>query len=613
MILKRLLPSLLLATVALPLFAQNDAALVTDIVATPNYFVTVLSGVLLALGFQFLLTALSVAVGITATPNLKESYAHAKYGPSDRSDDNNKWNETNDTSNTGVVLSTAFGAWNVLTVALSLFAATVLALNITPILNPAIAVTLSLVIWAAFYMLMFWLEGRFLGTMLGSLISTATSGLRAAGESLRSMFAPSPSTEIQKVADNTIEKLRAEFSSSFDTDGINQTLENFLNKVENKTPDYRQIKQDLKEVFSEASSSGSSSPATWTAIQGVVNKVIDEGGNSNSKDLGAQFQDILDRVKSEFDLEQSQNGNTAPTPRGSRVDTPRGASVRINQSGSRSSNRSVHADLGSSVQPAAQNQSGDQREPQNGGAAAPYLQKFTDWLQGATPDSFDATRLQPTLQKLINDPNGTLRDLKGYAGQIDRSTIVNAIANNTALERSQVDGYADRVFGALQNLQTQVGSDHPSGQALPQRLLTQFEGTVRNFIDSTDDPRLNYDSLQRDFERMLNNPADSLDIIKARLNTYDRNTLVSVLTNNSRLSRSDIDEVANRVELAQGKVKDQIQQIEDTARSTMKNLERRAVIQAEHARKTALSAAWWLVATIIVSGVAAVLGGMTNF
>ena len=69
--------SMLLGTGSL--LAQDDVALVTDIVATPNYFLVVLFGVMLAIGFQFLLTSLSVAIGVSAIPNLKKTYAEARY------------------------------------------------------------------------------------------------------------------------------------------------------------------------------------------------------------------------------------------------------------------------------------------------------------------------------------------------------------------------------------------------------------------------------------------------------------------------------------------------------------------------------------------------------
>ena len=69
--------SLSILSILTPLgtFAQvGDTAIVLE---ETNFFVCIVAGVLLALGFQLLLTSLSVAGGITAVGNIRKS-AHKK-------------------------------------------------------------------------------------------------------------------------------------------------------------------------------------------------------------------------------------------------------------------------------------------------------------------------------------------------------------------------------------------------------------------------------------------------------------------------------------------------------------------------------------------------------
>src|SRR5690606_30394136 len=91
----------------------------TESIITLHFFIAILDGVLLALGFQFILTARSVALGITAIGDLKESYVENKYKLKDDDDD--------DGMDTGTMITTGFGLWSVITVGLSLFGATALA------------------------------------------------------------------------------------------------------------------------------------------------------------------------------------------------------------------------------------------------------------------------------------------------------------------------------------------------------------------------------------------------------------------------------------------------------------------------------------------------------
>lgn len=564
------------------MLAQNNTALVTDIVATPNYFLVVLFGVMLAIGFQFLLTSLSVAIGVSAIPDLKKTYAHARYGKSDNGDSDDNWNETDDSAPTGVMVSSALGIWNVVTAAISLFGATALALTLTPIVTTTIAITLGLTIWAVFYLLMFYFEGKMVGTAIGGLISTAVSGLRAGGEAVKNMFTPSPASQVESVATTTIEKLRKEMDATFDTDGISKAIDNFTNTVGKKldnnlgsVPSYDKIKADLKEVVKAGGNQ--SNPAKWTAIQSAIQSAIDSNDNdddndsSEQSDKKKQLQELLAEAKKAINSDGGDNGG-----RGSILEKAR-----------------------------------------------EYEGKVTAYLEKAAPEEFDTEQLVTNLKKLASDPKGGSQGLTEQFGQIDQDVIVKAISKNTSLDKEQVESYVQKASDALS---TFMGSSDDAGKdgqlsvkggakIVSQKataLLDGLEGSIASFIDGTDDPRLNYSDLKNDFVKMFNNPNESVDIISKRLDSYDRDTLVSVLTNNSRLSRADINNVVTQVEDARTQVKDQIQTIKDKANSAMNQTARRAAIEADHARKTAVAASWWLFTAIVASGVAAVFGAITG-
>ena len=551
--------ALLLLTASLS--AQN-VPVVTEIEANENYLVTVLIGVMLAIGFQFLLTSLATAIGLTATPNLKETWAHSKYSSSE--DDEKNWNDHSEGTNIGVLVSTGLGVFNVITACLSLFGATALALTLTHVVTPAISITLALAIWAIFYLLMYYFEGRLFGTLIGGLIGTATSGLKAGAESIKQIVTPSPAGQIQNVADNTIEKLRKEMTSAFDNSEVSNTVDRFLDRVENDLPSYDKLKADLKEIAQSGNSGGGGNPATWTALQGVVNKAIDENGGDQAKnDKIAKLKNLVKELQEEAKSDSTNMGTY-------------GAS-------------------------------------QQGGGTQKYLDKLTDYVQNATPDSFDAEKLRTQLTEFANDPQGNTANLREELKGLDKNKVVDLISQNTSLEKSQVENYANQVTGILQTIQEKLptgGGSGSGGGAMikPGDVAKRAESSIANFVNSTDDPRLNYADLKRDFQAILNNPGDTLDIVRARLNNYDRDTLISVLTNNPRINRSDINRIADQVESSRNDVLQQVQTIQDKALATAKQVERRAVIQAEHARKAAVAASWWLFTSIVASAVAAILG-----
>lgn len=557
--------------------AAQDTALVTDIVATPNYFVTVLFGVMLAIGFQFLLTSLSLAIGVSAIPNLKESYVESRYGSND-SDNDRDWNETKESTDTGVVISSAFGVWNVLTAAVSLFGATALALTLTPVVTTTIAITLGLTIWAVFYLLMFYLEGKMVGTAIGSLINTAVSGLRAGADTVKSIFTPSPTSQVQSVADNTIEKFRQEMTATFDTDGIAEAINNFTQKVGNKVdnatdkitnkiegvPSYDKLKADLQETLSKAHKDSGSNPAKWTAIQSAIQTAIDQSDSDDESNDG-QKKDRVAQLKQLVAQFQSGSG------------------------------------------------SGRQNGVQLPSTYDEYVGKLNEWLENATPDDFDTDQLKTQVQGFFNDPQGTSTAVLDRVKKMDKKTVVDVLTKNTSLQREQVEQYADKVTEVLSQLQSSTG-DLTNNETVRniQNKVTSFINGVQGNDSTGNGTGFDFASLKNQFLSVINNPQDTFETVSGRIKNYRRQDLVDALVANTSLSHSDINKAVAQVESAQNTVKDQLQAAADAANGAKNQAARRAVIQADGARKAAVAASWWLFAAIVLSGVAAVFGAQAG-
>jgi len=558
------------------LSAQNTTQF-TELNLLPNFLITILSGVLLAFGFQFLLTALSVALGVTSTSNLKDKWVESKYGNDDDDDDDEDNNyDYNSGISTGVKITSALGLWNILTVAPALFAGTALALMLTPITDTMVNITLALVIWAAFFMLLFYLESRMLGTLIGGLINTAVAGLRSTKNSIQSLVMPSPQRQIQNIADSTIEKVRQEMSSTFDTDSIVNTLDKYFEQIQNKMPEYDTLRNDLKEIAAAASPNfqGSSfsisdntnqaeedKMAKWTAIQGIIQTAITTD-TSKLTEQGKQRIKQLDNLLTEA---KSFYNNTDFSTAG------------------------FQKAISSSID----------QEKING-----YTTKVQNFFQSATPEKMESGEMKKELDEILDDSSKTVKGLREKMNELDRDAITKSLEKNSSLDKSQISIYAAQAESALNQAKEKLSNvefDFSTDD-----LVNRFKENVNNFINGASNLDLDYTYLKDNFSKAINNSSESLDIIKRRLSTFDRNTVTAAITNTGMVSSAYLDKVVQSVEDARNEVAKQIQSIEDTARKTVKNMERKAVIQAEHARKSAISAAWWLVATIVISGGAAI-------
>ena len=533
-----------------------------DIIITPSFFITILAGVILALAFQFILTAISVAAGITAIGDVKKNYVKSKVEPSDNTDRADYEFDQDYSSGTsmGVKITSAFGIWSVITTCIALFGATALALNLNVIESDIINTTTALVIWALFFLILFYLEAKVARTLIGNLISAATSGLRSSANMLSSFFTPSPETKIETVVGNTIARIRKEFDSGLNADKLSEVLDKFLTRVDNKIPDYEDLKSDMENIAKK--SSNKNTAGKWMAIQQILTKAISE--NSSSKDperkgKAEKLQEILNTVTSSY--------NASP--------------------GKVEGIKNIIEEF----------------TPLERQEIEEKIENAKSYLKGATIDNLSTGNLETRLKELLNDPKLVTSIIADNFNQLNREKIIALLNDNTNLKKEDLDSYANQIESAVQKVTKEFDKENED------RIVKRFENKVANFFDTTGREELNYDLLKNDVKHIMDNPNDSLEVIKERFSTFDNATLRAVVTNNRYIKEEHIDKVLETIDTSKNEVMDKISQIQTKANQQVEIAKRKAVIQAEHARATAASAAWWLVITSILSAVAAIGGG----
>lgn len=546
----------------------------TESIITPHFFIAILAGVLLALGFQFILTALSVALGITAIGDLKESYVENKYKLKDDDDD-----DDDDGMDTGTMITTGFGLWSVITVGLSLFGATALAINLSLIANSVIAITLGLVIWATFFILLFYLESKLVNTLVGGLINTATAGLRASGEVVKGIFTTSKEKQIAHVAEDTVDKIRKDLSASFDPKMINETIDEFFKKLDKRVPDYEQVKNDIKEIVKESDQrhektqkkhGGSGSPGKWIAINNVLNQAITQSSGEDAEDKSK-----VEKLKMlQKDLKEAYD--------------------------ERGTNDEKLEKVIAKLTPAEEEQVHE------------YIEKIKGVISSVTPnDMKDGKGLQDKVMQVVKDPTVEGPKLVSKLGELDRETIIRLLEENTVLERRQIEQYADKIEEVLNTIKSMFGGGTgEAGEADFGDMKMKLERTISGWFGNNGQESMNFGMLTSLFQSKLDDQGSSVKSIKRRIQNFDKDSLVAAITSNTSIDQRDIDKVVQSYDDARNNVLQKIQKVEDEANRRMENLKRRAVIQAEHARKNAAAAAWWLVISAILSAGAAIGGSL---
>ena len=98
--------------------------------------------------------------------------------------------------------------------------------------------------------------------------------------------------------------------------------------------------------------------------------------------------------------------------------------------------------------------------------------------------------------------------------------------------------------------------------------------------------------------------------LKYKLEHYDKAQLTVLITNKTSLSKEEAEPIAEKIVTARDRVIEKAKEVERKVNQKMAEAKDEALMAAEESRKAAATAAWWLVATAIVSGIASAVGGM---
>ncbi|BAZ81005.1 hypothetical protein NIES73_22710 [Sphaerospermopsis kisseleviana NIES-73] len=201
----------------------------------PRFFVALISGVILAFAFQLVLTNLSIAAGISYLGHPSESQEIESFGGTIRK------------------IGTRLGIWTLVTVTIALFIACFLAVKLSLlILDPGLGAILGLVIWGAYFLLLMWVSSTTVGSLIGSVVNTATASFQAImGTATAALGARSVNQQVVATAEAAASAVRRELGSAIPPASIRQNVEHYIEKLRPPELDILQIRDEFKSLLNE--------------------------------------------------------------------------------------------------------------------------------------------------------------------------------------------------------------------------------------------------------------------------------------------------------------------------------------------------------------------------
>ena len=228
-----------------------------------------------------------------------------------------------------------------------------------------------------------------------------------------------------------------------------------------------------------------------------------------------------------------------------------------------------------------------------------------DYLRNTGKEELNPEGIKRDLQLLLNDPRAGVESFSDRLSQFDRSTVVTLLQARGDMSEEEANRVVDQVLSVREQFVEQV-------RAIQRRIQDVIEGVfarIRNYLNSFDRPELNYDGIKRDVRQLFDDPQAGFDSIRDRLGSFNRDTLVAIMSSREDISEADANRIIDQIEGARNTVLQRAERIQQEAQRRLEEVKQQAQRQAEETRKAAASAAWWLFATAIVSAFFSAIAG----
>ena len=457
--------------------AIQDASFVFN---GPQFFAALIAGVVLAFAFQLLFTNFGVAAGISMAGGSSSSSS------SDR--DRHQHDSSGGIGSTIQKISMAVGLGTLISVSISLFIASFLAVKLGLFVAPLSGAIVGLVIWAAFFASMMFFSSRAIGSLLGSVVNTATSGVQSIlGTATAAIGAGAASKQVVNTAEAAAAAVRRELGMAVDPVSMRENVEDLLHSIKPAGFDLDRIARDFEGLLDSEN----------------LQEVVDSGSLSNiNRDT------FIALVSERSDISQQDAERIAD-----KLD-------------------SVWRKTTNTIKPSGN-----------------PVTDFADYLKRSTKEQLTGSDFGSKLDSVVsqigggNNSSGTNPAVKA-AVSFGASSLANIVMGRTDLSDFDVDSIVGQLKSAGEQLgeKTTKVADKAGVIDTPD---TTVKKDIRHYLENAYPWQLQQKNLDREFRNLIYDPAADPQAVAAELRQISRPFFVKILKQKGLLSQSQIRSTAN--------------------------------------------------------------------
>jgi uncharacterized protein YlzI (FlbEa/FlbD family) len=560
----------------------------------PQFLIALLAGVVMAFGFQLLLTTLSVASAISPAG-------------SDAATDSV---ESDSLGRTIRKVENRVGLWALSTVSIALFFACFLAVKLSLVSSVLLGAIIGVVIWSTFFSLMLWISSTTVGSVIGSLLDTVTSGVRGMmGTASAAIGMNVAKTQAVSTAEDIAAAVRNELTSGITPESIRETLKSTVSGIKLPTPNLEEIGKQFERILknSDLKDITDSNLLRNVNRDTFVNLISDR--TDFSKEEIDRVADRLEQVwrRSQQSPQTVQNDLLELFRSGDaqellsnqvldRLDQLVSSASGQNQKGSPLTNLALGFGLDSlrriiqgnvDLSDVDVEKITDQLQKLTNRVGEPFKQGSDAVSKILTPaqntiradvehyilDSLswhlNRLTLQNEFRDVIYDPNADMNQVKQQLAKLDRSTFVDLMTQRGDLNEAQIEENANLMETLRQEVLEQVS------QSADQQQAEGLRSRLEDFLRSTSKEDLSNADLSQSVSSLLEDPEAGIEELQSRFGHFDRDALLKVLTERGDVNDEEANQILSQVEQVRDRVLNSAQEVQNQATERASELRHR--------------------------------------
>ncbi|GAX44134.1 hypothetical protein NIES4075_51510 [Tolypothrix sp. NIES-4075] len=557
----------------------------------PKFLVAMLSGVLMAFAFQFLLTNFSLAVGISTLGGDSSSDESQSLGSTIRN------------------VETKVGIWALITASIALFAACFLAVKLSLIGSAVLGAIIGVVIWSTYFSLIVWLGSSAVGSLIGSLVKTASAGFQGMmGTATAALGANAAKNQMVSTAEDITAAVRRELTSGFDSDSIKNTLQSSLSSLQLPKLDTKDIRNQFDQLLKDTDlqSLGNSDVLKNINRQTFVDLVSSrtdfsqEDINNIADQLEGAWQQVLNRQKNPTEQVLNLLNSASPEELNSdKLGEKLQQLVTAGGGNGKQSNgvmkQAIELGLGAAVPAVLKNVNLSNIDLEK---ITPQLQKLKekvqdvdvdkirqqlqnlsqqataklpatsntiktdveDYILNSFPWHFNRITLKDEFKDVIYDQNADPGKVRRQLEELNLEYFTNLLKQRGDISEARIKEISEQMESDRNEVLEVVG------QAEGKEQNQNFRTRIEDYLRSTGKEELNPEGIQRDFSKLVEDPEAGFEDLSDRFKQFDRDTLVQLLKQRQDISDEEANNIVGSIESTRDNILNRAQELQEQAK-----------------------------------------------